>query len=290
MTGHELRCAWRMGDDMSTPDLLVRWTIGDVSVEGFEALRLSIWSATRLFGGNARYVICVNSLPLSVARARAGDMPPNVEWRNVTTEMWPEIEPHLDGRLAEGVAWKFAPLRIHPDGYELALDNDCILWSIPSALSAWLASSDTCLIAEDVRPCFGKFASVCGKAPRNSGIRGLPPRFDIGHAMLETLRDHPVTLTSELDEQGLQVAAISRYAPPHVVTVDDVSICSPFPPHRPEFGRCGAHFVGLNARSLPWELNGRPAVMHIREHWQRQRAALYERVGIEPRPPRRRTA
>lgn len=261
-------------------DLVVRWTIGDVSHQGFEALRLSVCGAVHVFGGSADYIVCVNSVPLEEARARAGALPDVVRWRDVTDELWPAITPYVDRGMAEGVAWKFAPTRVHPNGYELALDNDCILWSLPDAARTWLRDEKRCLLAEDVRACFGQFAALCGDAPRNTGIRGFPPRFDIERAMLEILREHPRTLTSELDEQGLQVAAMSRHAPPHVVTTTDVSICSPFPPHLPELGTCGAHFVGLNARSAPWELDGRPAVEHIRDHWKRHRDVLYERVGL----------
>lgn len=264
------------------PPLVVRWTVGDVSAEGFEALRLSVWSATRLLGDRARYVICVNSVPVETARARTGSLPQAVEWRDVTHALWPEIQPYLGENLAEGVAWKFAPLRLDDAAHELALDNDCILWSLPRAIGEWLDAPTHCVLAEDVRACFGQFASRCGPEPRNSGIRGLPADFDLGAAILDTLKDQPAVLTSELDEQGLQVAALSREAPPKVVSTREVTICSPFPPHLPHLGQCGAHFVGLNAKSLPWELDGRPAVEHIRAHWRKHRRELYERVGITP--------
>ena len=39
------------------PTLGVRWTIGDVSDAGFEALRYSIWSMWKLFGDNAKYAV-----------------------------------------------------------------------------------------------------------------------------------------------------------------------------------------------------------------------------------------
>jgi ribosomal protein S18 acetylase RimI-like enzyme len=264
--------------------LVVRWTIGDVSSAGFEALRLSVWSATKLFGRRARYVVCVNSVPLDVARARAGELPEHVEWRDVSDALWPEIRPYLADNYAEGVAWKFAPLRLDVNAHELALDNDCILWAVPRAVEHWLAgrSAAGCVIAEDVRPCFGQFAARCGPEPRNSGIRGIPAGFDFGGALLETLREYPVKLSSELDEQGLQVAALQRRASPAVVSTREVSICSPFPPHLPHLGECGAHFVGLNAKSMPWSLDGTPAVDLIQAHWRRHRRELYDRVGISP--------
>lgn len=266
----------------------VRWTIGDVSVLGFEALRLSIHGATRIFGRHARYVVCVNSVPLELARERTGPVPDLVEWRDVTRELDPAMRRHFDEGLAEGVGWKFAPLRVFEDRHELALDNDCILWGVPIALRAWLAEDDpgTCVIAEDVRACFGQFAEECGDAPRNTGIRGVPPGFDLRRAMEAVLARRPALLRSELDEQGLQVAALTSARRTLVVSLADVSICSPFPPHRRELGRCGAHFVGLNAHRLSWTLeDGRNACEETRAHFARLRPLLYERVGLATPPP-----
>ncbi|MDB6124120.1 MAG: hypothetical protein JWQ71_3113 [Pedosphaera sp.] len=265
--------------------IAIRWTIGDVSTRGFEALRLSIWGAWKLFGPEATYVVCFNSISLELAKVRTGDVPKSVLWHESTANQLPQfLKSHLDRDMSEGVSWKFAPLRLFPDRHELVLDNDCILWDVPLAIQDWLEGDKVCVLAEDVRSCFGHFAAHCGEEPRNSGIRGLPPRFDLEGVIRRILEQQPVMLRSELDEQGLQVAALSHETSPLVVTIDEVSICSPFPPHLPSLGRCGAHFVGLNAKQLPWELNGRPAVHYIRAHWHKHRASLFERVGLTLSP------
>jgi hypothetical protein len=271
---------------MAMRPLGIRWTIGDVSPLGFEALRLSLWGAYRLFGDDAAYAVCVNNVPLDLARERTGDVPEKVIFRDATAELSAFLRPHLDAGVAEGVGWKFAPLQLFPDRYELSLDNDCILWALPEALRAWLHGDPegAVVLAEDVRPCFGQFASLCGPAPRNSGIRGLPRGFDLEGALRRVLKARPVTLVSELDEQGLQVAALSQDRSPLVVTVDEVTICSPFPPHRPGLGGAGAHFVGLNARALPWRYDDRPASELVREHFQRLRGAVEARLWPAPEP------
>lgn len=264
-----------------SPGVGIRWTIGDVAPRGFEALRLSILGAWRIFGPDAAYVVCVNSIPLERARARTGEVPEAVGWRPSTDNLPAFLRPFLDHGMAEGAAWKFAPLRVFPDRYEVALDNDCILWEMPCALRAWLgAQSALSLLAEDVRACFGAFAELCPPEPRNCGIRGFPPAFDLGAALEEVLRRRPVPLGSELDEQGLQVAAMSRPGAPLAVSLEDVTICSPFHPHRPELGRCGAHFVGLNSRHIAFEYYGRPGDDWMAEHWARHRPALYRAVGL----------
>lgn len=262
----------------------VRWTIGDVSDEGFAALQLSIWGAWRVFGPEAAYRVYVNTVPLDEARARTGRVPRPVEWRRAERRDVPAtIAAHLDPAMAEGVAWKFAPVRAFPDRHELALDNDCVLWALPPAIARWLARDDACLLAEDVRACFGQYASLCGPEPRNSGIRGVPPRFDLEGALLALLHERPATLASETDEQGLQVAALSRACAPLVVRVDAVTICSPFPPHRPHLGRYGAHFVGLNAKRMPWEYEGRNGSEYIRALWASHRRTLRARVRAPSR-------
>jgi len=264
------------------PALCVRWTIGDVSPAGFEALRLSVHGAYRLFGGEADYHICVNTVPVATAAQRTGPLPPGICWHAVPPFLPEMLRRVVDSSMTEGTAWKFVPLQICPQSRELALDNDVILWDMPAALRAWLESTDpnARLIAGDMVPACGRFAPLCGPAPRNSGIRGTPAGFDLEHAIARVLDMMPGPLESELDEQGLQIAALSLDGPPLVVSTGDVSICSPFPPHTPEFGACGAHFVGLNARSLPWEFYGRPATQVRLEHWRQHRPELFRRVGL----------
>ena len=272
---------------MSERAIGVRWTVGDVSDRGFEALRLSIWGAWKVFGPEAAYAVCFNSIPLERARALTGDVPDQVIWHEASGDFPEFLRHHFDEGMAEGVGWKLAPLRFFPDRFELSLDNDCILWRLPTAVRQWLDDGDPhcCLLAEDARAMFGQFEQLCGSEPRNAGIRGLPPGFDLEAALKDVLRARPVRLASELDEQGLQVAALSRLRPPYVVSIDEVTICSPFPPHRRYLGVCGAHFVGLNARHFPWQLEGRYAEEWIRENWERHRAALYDNADISPISP-----
>ncbi|PTQ13220.1 hypothetical protein CLG96_03610 [Sphingomonas oleivorans] len=264
--------------------LNIRWTIGDVSPAGFEALRLSLHGAYRLFGPGAAYHVCVNTIALDEARRQTGAVPDGIRWHAVAPEVPLVLRPFLDSAMSEGTAWKFLPLQIDPGVRELALDNDVILWAIPDALARWLAdeSGAATLIAADVLMGHGQFAHMAGPEPRNSGIRGTPAGFDLESAIAAVLRAHPAKLESELDEQGLQIAAMSQGADPLVVGTGDVSICSPFPPHQPGLGRCGAHFVGLNARSFSWDYYGRPAHEVRLDHWRRYRMELYRRVGLTP--------
>jgi hypothetical protein len=264
----------------------VRWTVGDVSPRGWEELRLSIHGALRLFGPTARYAVCVNSVALGEARERTGAVPECVEWKQVDGELPAFLSAHLDRDMSEGVGWKLAPLRLFPDRHELSLDNDCILWAAPRGLEDWLEPGDACLIAEDVRRCLGRFDADCPPGQYNSGVRGLPPGFDLGAALRAILDGEarnaggPVPLRSELDEQGLQTAALARVGRLLTVNTEELSICSPFWPHQRELGSCGAHFVGSNARHIAWDYYDRPADAWAAEHWQTVRNEVYARVGL----------
>ena len=238
----------------------IRWTIGDVSDNGWTALALAIYGAQRVFGESAAYAVCVNSVPLELARSKLGDLAAAVQLLEVTAGDVPAtIRAHFDDRMAEGVAWKLAPLRVFPDAWELSFDNDVMLWDVPGGIQRWLEAEDVhrCLLADDARALYGQFAAICGLEPRNAGIRGLPPHFPFEDTLERLLRQVPSTLNSELDEQGLQVAAVSTFCQPEVVSIEDVTICSPFPPHRRDLGRCGAHFCGLNTRHYAWQLDMR---------------------------------
>lgn len=267
------------------PPLFVRWTIGDVSAAGFAALRLSVLGIMRLLGNLPRYVVFVNSISIALAQRLAGPLPPGILWRPADVAPPPELRAHLDRGMAEGTAWKLMPPQLNPAVRELALDNDVILWELPQALKRWLAGLDAaaCLTAEDVKPAYGRFAAVCPARAFNAGIRGTPAGFDLTAAAARILEQEKIVLESEQDEQGLQIAALTCHGDPLVVTTDEVTICSPFPPHQPELGSCGAHFVGLNARALPWWVAGRPA-SHVRlEHWRRHQDGICERLGILPK-------
>jgi len=259
----------------------IRWTIGNVSQEGFEALHLSVWGLWRVFKSEADYLVCTNGISPETILECTGPMPPGIHFQDTSNSLPDCLHDFLDAGMAEGTAWKFAPLRAFPHQFELCLDNDCILWRLPMVIEQWLsspASEQQCLIAEDVVRAFGQFSYLCGAAPRNSGIRGFPPKWNFEAALSQVLQLNPVVLQSELDEQGLYTAAVSLHQPPKVVGLRDVSICSPFPPHLQQLGHCGAHFCGINAKTIPWTYEGRPAVEWTRQNWEMFRPDLYRRI------------
>lgn len=270
------------------PQVAIRWTVGDVSLRGFEALQLSIWGAHRIFGPDALYCVCVNTICLDRAKALTAQLPCDVAFRDCHDDLPSWLLNYMGRSVVEEWAWKLAPIRLFPDCFEISLDNDCILWDMPTTIGQWLEadSSDVCIMAEDIRPAFGLFTDLRPAEPRSAGIRGLPPGFDLERALQRILEqrfsrtDGPPEVSSELDEQGLQTAALSIHAPTMAVTRDEVTVCLPFQPHLPYLGRCGAHFVGLNARHIPWDYHNRPADEWMLEHWARHRPTLMHNVGL----------
>ena len=248
--------------------LTIRWTIGDVSPSGFEALALSIIGARAVFGPLIRYVVCVNTIDLKSARARVGPVADCVEWHDSTSAIPKWMVRYLDDGMAEGVAWKFAALRLRCDTHVLSLDNDVILWRLPASVRQWLNDGDSLLIAEDVWACHGQFARMCPDEPRNSGIVGIPAHFEMQTKLRRLLDQAGVCLSSETDEQGLQVALVT--AEKHrVVSVNEVSICGYYRPHRLELGSCGAHFVGVNGKDRRF----------AHGFWDSKRAEVEERLA-----------
>jgi hypothetical protein len=263
------------GEKEKLPRVAIRWTVGDVSPAGFEALHLSLWGMWRMFGRNAQYLVCVNTIPVRHAIESTGDIPSAIRWADATRLVPDWLRALVSPEMAEGVAWKLAPVRSFPESYELSLDNDVVLWALPAAIERWLMSGalETCLLAADLMPALGQFASLGNDRALNSGIRGLPPGFDLETRLRDTLAQSGVMLQSELDEQGLQAATLLR-SKLAVVSTQDVSICSPFPNHQQHLGRRGAHFVGLNPKRLPWILEGRFAHEVIREFWGSQKSQV----------------
>jgi len=161
----------------------VRWTIGDVSGDGFRALRLSIAAARRAFGPQTELAVCVNTVPVEEARERVGKLPCEVSWRAAEREDVPEfLRRRLDGGMAEGVGWKFAPLRIFPALHELSLDNDCIVWEAPRAnprmagRSAPAPSSPPPTCA----PASGSSSPCAGQSRSTPASAACPPPSTLG--------------------------------------------------------------------------------------------------------------
>lgn len=148
-------------------------------------------------------------------------MPGGTDWQPVARVVPELLRPFLDDGMSEGTAWALVPLQLAPDGFELSLASDVIPWRLPEALRRWLAEPEARhrVVAADVVPASGAFAAPCGPEPRNTGIRGLPPGLDYGAEIAAVLADHPVALTSELEEHARATTPPADRLPPSFLPV-----------------------------------------------------------------------
>ena len=147
--------------------------------------------------------------------------------------------------MAEGVAWKFAPLRFFPDRWELSLDNDCILWEMPTAIRRWLqdGDNDLCVLEEDAKRCLGQFATTsAARRPSTPAYGACRPASTWRPRCGRCSNGAPSCSARSWTNRALQAAALSLRKPPLLVSVEEVTICSPFWPHHPHLGPRGAHF------------------------------------------------
>jgi hypothetical protein len=149
---------------------------------------------------------------------------------------------------------------------------------MPDSMRRWLKDGTSLLIAEDVEAHYGNFEPICGPEPRNAGIRGYPPGFDLESRVRALVARCGFAPTHDCDEQGLQAAVVSSEKH-RVVSLDEVSICGFFRPHRLELGSCGAHFVGVNSHRLPWEWEGRSGEQYVHGFWDSRRDEVAQRVA-----------
>jgi hypothetical protein len=232
---------------LSMSKLLVRWTFGEwakkrTSPQAFSMLRASIEFAKMIFP-EADFLLCCNRLYWSKAE---------IEDLVVTTgvplfDALPYLpDAFLTAPEQKNYFWKFAPSRLNPDGFELVLDNDVILWRRPVALEHWLNEGGL-LAGSDWTKCYGEYADEVNEADPdlylNSGILGWPPGFI---PSLDGVKPGEFGLT----EQGFAALLFAQYSgPKRQVPWEDVPLAyklqtrqNPRMPQSVLKTACGAHF------------------------------------------------
>lgn len=171
-------------------------------------LATSMVSARNLFP-DAQLVVATNSLTDETQRL-VEQLAYQVGGRVLECEPWlpadvshESDDPGLNNR---NCWWKFAPFRVDPDGHELVMDNDVVLWRVPRSVRRWLDRDDVWLGNGDLEPgdwtsgrqSYGTYLSWMREHFPNvsfsSGMMGWPPGFlpsDLPHPYSEAvLRPH----------------------------------------------------------------------------------------------------
>jgi hypothetical protein len=227
-----------MHNNIKNPNILVRYTIGPVAFQGFQSLKLSIKKFHEIYKLDfTNFLICHNGLNTNQLKF--------IESLKVPLYAQKENDYKIKPK---GVAWKLYPPRLNPDGYELFIDNDLIIVNKIDKIDEFF-NSDKTLVLEDDQRAYGKFEKYVDKnIIINSGLFGLPPRFDLKRYMdyyirewqQNTTRGHESSFT--WDEQGIIALALTE-KPYILITKSEITKCeNEFKPAN------GLHFIKLNRK------------------------------------------
>ncbi len=234
-------------------DLILRWTFGETdarptSLQAFDMLECSIRFAKILFPKASKYVV-VNYLKSK----RSEFLLKEIQERTQIPFIFLPKSKLLNTSIKNSFH-KYIPSRIAINKYEIFLDSDVILWTIPQTIQAWYGSNGL-LINTDWNPHrFGIYSEALKKSHYNAGIVGLPPKFTI---TLPDLSQFPELFHSEqgytiiqLLKSGLPIFAISKKELFQANAKDWVE--RKYPNLTKDFA--GAHFCGNNyAHYFHWD-------------------------------------
>lgn len=222
---------------------IVRWTIGNVSKQGFLCLKKSIHSFAKVYGTNFDFYVCFNSIAIHEL-----DHLLSLEFKVTLLE---QKQLFIDGY---GSVWKYSPPRLDLNQKELILDNDIVFFKKTKEIERFFVE-DRLLIAQDNCRFYGRYEPfVSGMI--NAGIIGLPVGFDFSKELLKNWSLLKFQDLNSADEQGLTAMTISSCDP----------ICIPFNKipivhskgiavecftkwTKYKWDSDAIHFVGLNAKS-----------------------------------------
>lgn len=218
---------------------IVRWTIGDVRPDGYRCLVKSINSFKELY--KVEIVICYNC-----------------SYENIPSELLAynliDQSQHIGSIQAnpKGVSWKLYPPRLDINRHELFIDNDLIIKEKIPQIDHFFENNCTILLAETGRT-YGRFENyVPPDKCINSGLFGLPPKFNLQNflnfyvgAEWQTNAHNEYAQSQTWDEQGLIAFALLTHPDYVIIPETEVSNCE----YNLTDGK-GYHFIGLNRRAF----------------------------------------
>lgn len=163
------------------------------------------WAA---FAGSARMAVSVHSVPVACVRERVG-FRAQATWLQVDRDLPVFVRRHVETTMAEGFAWRFAPLRVFPGLCEVTLATGCAVAPFARHLGRWAT-------APGQRRCV--MARGRGGADGVLTLRGVPASFDVEVALSESLCGMGLLQTAE-DVAEVEVAMLSAGEPPIVLGV-----------------------------------------------------------------------
>lgn len=210
---------------------LFRITVGPVKEFGVSLLRKSV----RLIKKNypeADIVVCYNQIDPailgSIEKVNQADFADSLPYT-------PKKE-----------CWKLYPPRLRLNSHEIVMDNDILLFRRVPEIDEFLSSHRPLLFEGRFR-VYGKYENLVPQPfAINSGIFGLPPRFDFQQAIKTFCsNDTEKAWTQWCDDQGV-VGGILLKLDPILIKLESVMNYLPEFSFQPKSHWNGIHMIGAN--------------------------------------------
>lgn len=209
---------------------LVRWTVGDTNHLGYISLNKSIKLWKKIYGNKFDLVVCYNS-----------QNPPNVDIPVIKQSEFV----HLSSIIPNGNSWKLIPPRLRPNGHEIFIDNDLIIYDKINTIEKFLISTNLFFITEGLKRRFDDYDGfIHPNIKMNSGLFGMPPYFDLNNSIKKIIKTLPFNNKKQFNEQGL-ISSIVSNNPYELISMKEISVCYGKHLNR---GTKGIHFVGINGK------------------------------------------
>lgn len=229
---------------------LLRWTVGGCSNLGVEILVYSIRTAMEIFY-DFDLAVCYNNLKYNQIEVIKKTGVRMIDQHIYANEL--AIPPRK-------CLWALLPLRLHPTGYELFMDNDIVFTSRPPQINEWL-KNNSILYSMSSHRCrnygiFDKF--VPKRCYVNTGCFGIPPGFDFKTKVNTIIRKKGKKAKSyrHHNYQGIVAAAIMRHPKKFVLLKRELQLCRSFRTDMKRWtGKYGTHFIRANSTETheAWE-------------------------------------
>lgn len=215
---------------------IIRWTIGDVSEQGFNALNISIRNWKKLYEDQFDIFVCYNNISIKKIEHIKG-----VEFINQEDYKDSLIIPPLDGNPS----WKLYPPRLKKECYEIFIDNDLIFSKRMPLIDDFLKDKFF-FITEGLKRGFGFFDNlVKNKNNLNSGLFGLTPFYDFKKELETSIKETGFEKWNDFfDEQGCVAYTINKQNY-KMISLLQIGLCNERSPGYTE-GEYGTHFVRIN--------------------------------------------
>ena len=132
------------------------------------------------FNNSLEYFVCYNNLGHQSRKKLLGIF----DKHDINSiDVSDDLHPRLRNPKVKNSWWKYAIPRIDKTSYEILMDNDIILWSIPPTLKKAINSNSLVALEDGVGKFYGDFLESVNildiNLNLNAGLLGCPPGFEI---------------------------------------------------------------------------------------------------------------